>query len=209
MVIDLLWRRQVACKIVQLQKCHADRIHGAVTRSGGRGNKVGLARLWREVDLLKELSHVSRGQLTQTRYLTECSIAQHYQNRPGLPYRVQHVSSDRSRYSARAKLEFSYIIEEFVTGGDLMSYIERHGWRVNPKESCLVIYQILKAVSYLHRNNITHRDLKPENILMSTTATGARVILTDFGGATRTVANNKGLSSRMQTMTGTAHYVAP
>ncbi|KAL8942092.1 MAG: hypothetical protein Q9216_001858 [Gyalolechia sp. 2 TL-2023] len=108
-----------------------------------------------------------------------------------------------------AKLGFSYIIEEFITGGDLMSYIERHGWRVNPEESCLVIYQILRAVSYLHQNDITHRDLKPENILMSTTATGARVVLTDFGGATRIVANNKGKSCRMQTMTGTPHYVAP
>ncbi|KAL8933664.1 MAG: hypothetical protein Q9211_005653 [Gyalolechia sp. 1 TL-2023] len=125
MVIDRLWRRQMACKIIQLKKCHTDRMHDIVTKSGGCGKKNNLARLWREVDLLKELSH------------------------------------------------------------------------------------ILKAVSYLHQNNITHRDLKPENILMSTTATGARVVLTDFGGATRTVANNKGISSRMQTMTGTPHYVAP
>lgn len=165
----------MACKIIQLQKCHTDPMHSTVTRSGGRSNKTGLARLWREVDLLKELSHPNIIKIDRV-FHTEFNI---------------------------------YIIEEFITGGDLMSYIERHNWRVNPEESCLVIYQILKAVSYLHHNNITHRDLKPENILMSTTAIGTRVVLTDFGGATRTVANTKGISNRMQTMTGTAHYVAP
>ncbi|KAL8833957.1 MAG: hypothetical protein Q9170_004003 [Blastenia crenularia] len=100
-------------------------------------------------------------------------------------------------------------MEEFVTGGDLMSYIERHNWRVDPEEACLIVYQILKAVSYLHQSSITHRDLKPENILMTNTTPGARVVLTDFGGATKVVANNKGVSGRMQTITGTPHYVAP
>ncbi len=103
----------------------------------------------------------------------------------------------------------SYIIEELVTGGDLMSFIERNDWRVDAEESCLIVYQILHAVSYLHQMGITHRDLKPENILMSSTAVGARVIVTDFGGATKITANGKGVSSRMQTMTGTAHYEAP
>ena len=104
---------------------------------------------------------------------------------------------------------FSYIIEELVTGGDLLSYIERHGGRIDLDESRLIVYQILKAVSYLHHNHVTHRDLKPENILMSTTATGARVVLTDFGGATKAIVTKKGLSNRMQTMTGTPYYVAP
>ncbi|KAI4195582.1 MAG: hypothetical protein LQ348_002431 [Seirophora lacunosa] len=102
----------------------------------------------------------------------------------------------------------SYIIEELITGGDLMSYIERHEWRVDPEESCLIVYQTLKAVAYLHGKGITHRDLKPENILMSNTSAGARVVVTDFGGATKAIANSEGFS-RMQTITGTFHYLAP
>ncbi|KAI4243739.1 MAG: hypothetical protein L6R40_003352 [Gallowayella cf. fulva] len=102
-----------------------------------------------------------------------------------------------------------YIIEELITGGDLMSYIERHEWRVNSNESCLIVFQVLKAISYLHRNGITHRDLKPENILMSSTVPGARVVLTDFGGATKAATGRSGVSNRMLTMTGTAHYAAP
>lgn len=90
-----------------------------------------------------------------------------------------------------------------------MSYIERHEWRVNSNESCLIVFQVLKAISYLHRNGITHRDLKPENILMSSTVPGARVVLTDFGGATKAATGRSGVSNRMLTMTGTAHYAAP
>ncbi|KAL8903609.1 MAG: hypothetical protein Q9207_003811 [Kuettlingeria erythrocarpa] len=127
MVVDRFRRRQMACKIVQLRKCHADHSNG--DRRNGTPGMIGdlrrSAKIWREVDLLKDLSH------------------------------------------------------------------------------------ILHAVSYLHQMGITHRDLKPENILMSSTAAGARVIVTDFGGATKITANGKGVSSRMQTMTGTAHYEAP
>ncbi|KAL8848693.1 MAG: hypothetical protein Q9221_006303 [Calogaya cf. arnoldii] len=108
-----------------------------------------------------------------------------------------------------AKLRDSYIVEEFVTGGDLMSLIERHDWRVDPDECCLIVYQILKAVSYLHQSGITHRDIKPENILMSSTFPGARVILTDFGGAIKINIDSKRVSNRMLTMTGTRDYVAP
>ena len=90
-----------------------------------------------------------------------------------------------------------------------MSYIERHEWRADPDEACLIVYQILKAVAYLHQRGITHRDLKPENVLMNTTLRGARVILTDFGGATKVAAHSKGFSHRMLTIVGTPHYVAP
>ncbi len=90
-----------------------------------------------------------------------------------------------------------------------MSHIERHDWRVDPDECCLIVYQILKAVSYLHQSGISHRDIKPENILMSSTFPGARVILTDFGGAIKVNLDSKQVSKRMLTMTGTRHYVAP
>ncbi|KAL8926746.1 MAG: hypothetical protein Q9208_002820 [Pyrenodesmia sp. 3 TL-2023] len=180
MVFDRFWRRQMACKIVQLRKCHEDRSdvnqgNGLLVMPGTIGNKRRSNNIWKEVDLLRGLSH------------------------PNI------IRIDRVFYT-----EFNiYIIEELITGGDLMSYIERNDWRVDAEESCLIIYQILQAVSYLHQKGITHRDLKPENILMSSTAAGARVIVTDFGGSTKTTGGGKGCSSRMQTMTGTAHYEAP
>ncbi len=60
MVVDRFRRRQMACKIVQLQKCHADHING--DRQNGSPGMIGdlrrSAKIWREVDLLKDLSHV-------------------------------------------------------------------------------------------------------------------------------------------------------
>ncbi|KAL8648199.1 MAG: hypothetical protein Q9226_006094 [Calogaya cf. arnoldii] len=167
---------QLACKIVQLQKCHTHGSHECSDFSKAKarmmGHRAHAARIWREVDLLKELSH------------------------PNI------VGINRVFYT-------DYIIEDFVTGGDLMSLIERHDWRVDPDEGGLIVYQILKAVSYLHQSGITHRDIKPENILMSSTFPGARVILTDFGGAIKINIDSKRISNRMLTMTGTRDYVAP
>ncbi|KAL9036556.1 MAG: hypothetical protein Q9180_004232 [Flavoplaca navasiana] len=139
------------------------------------GNKAQTAKIWREVELLRELSHPNIIRINRVFY-TDYNM---------------------------------YIIEEFVTGGDLMSHIERHDWRVASDECCLIVYQILKAVSYLHQCGITHRDIKPENILMSSTHPDARVILTDFGGAIKVKMDGQQMSNRMLTMTGTRHYVAP
>ncbi len=57
------------------------------------------------------------------------------------------------------------------------------------------LFQILQALSYLHRHGITHRDLKPSNVLL----TGAHVTVMDFGVS--------GLSSRL--IAGTPRYMAP
>ena len=61
-----------------------------------------------------------------------------------------------------------------------MSYIDRPWTKIRDAEACLIIYQILKALEYLHGQGPYHRDLKSENMLMSTPAPGARAILADF-----------------------------
>lgn len=49
---------------------------------------------------------------------------------------------------------FRYLIEDLITGGDLQSYIDRESLNkasVDDEDACAIVYQILKALSYLHR----------------------------------------------------------
>ena len=91
-----------------------------------------------------------------------------------------------------------------------MSYIERPRTKISDGEACIIVYQVLKALEYLHRQGICHRDLKPENILMSTPTLEARVILADFGHSVKLSGGEEARSKRMKTASvGTDYYVAP
>lgn len=101
-----------------------------------------------------------------------------------------------------------YIISELYTGGDLFSYLEsRQETGVNLGEAAVMIRQILEAVAYLHDHGVTHRDIKPDNVLMTSWRPGARVVLTDFGHASRTPESL--VSRRMHSAVGTYDFSAP
>ena len=109
-----------------------------------------------------------------------------------------------------------YTFQELITGGDLFSYIESKDARyLEETEAAVIVRQLLKAIDYLHDNSVTHRDLKPDNILMTSWTCSGRVVITDFGHATRaTVAAINPRSEnqqrrRMYTQCGTWEYTAP
>jgi serine/threonine protein kinase len=72
----------------------------------------------------------------------------------------------------------------YAFGGDLFSWIESH-----PLDEATVkgiIFNILRALAYLHSQQIWHRDVKPENILvMEHSLSPDCVVLADFGFARR------------------------
>jgi len=100
-----------------------------------------------------------------------------------------------------------FIFQELMTGGDLFSYIEFKGGKLEDVQSAVILQQVLKALEFLHNMDIVHRDLKPDNILMTSLSDSARVVLTDFGNA-RHVPAAEG-KQRMFSMVGTLEYAAP
>lgn len=73
-----------------------------------------------------------------------------------------------------------YLLLEYVSRGDIYKMIALRGKGLEEKKAAKYIYQVLKAIKYLHSLNIAHRDIKPENILIDIED---NVKLVDFGYA--------------------------
>ncbi|RAL14212.1 kinase-like protein [Aspergillus homomorphus CBS 101889] len=115
-------------------------------------------------------------------------------------YHPNIVSLEKVVYSQ----DTFYIFQELLTGGDLFSYVHFKGGKLDNMEAAAIVRQITKALLYLHDRGIVHRDVKPDNILLATLEAGCRVVLSDFGCATRVTS-----TGRMATMVGTIPYRAP
>ncbi len=60
-----------------------------------------------------------------------------------------------------------YLIQEYLQGGNLLAYIEKHGRITDPDIIRGLLHQLGSALFFLHTFNIVHRDMKPENIMMT------------------------------------------
>jgi serine/threonine protein kinase len=80
----------------------------------------------------------------------------------------------------------TFISMELMSGGSLMSRIlEMQENCLDEGSVCVIAYQLLLALEYLHFNSVIHRDIKPANILMvSDNKHDNRVKLVDFGLST-------------------------
>jgi len=100
---------------------------------------------------------------------------------------------------------FIYLAMELCTGGELFDKIIAAG-HFTEADAAVVMQQILRAVFYMHENNICHRDLKPENFLFQTKESIAKNVLKliDFGLSCHCMPGDT-----MTTKAGTPYYVAP
>lgn len=95
------------------------------------------------------------------------------------------------------------ILMEHVAGGDLQKFMEVYHFLPEDLAKTMTP-QVLYALDYLHKRNVTHRDIKPDNILVASYQP-FRVKLTDFG-LSKMVKNNE---TFLKTFCGTLLYCAP
>ncbi|KAF7666110.1 hypothetical protein LDENG_00118540 [Lucifuga dentata] len=95
-----------------------------------------------------------------------------------------------------------YLVMELVKGGDLFDAITSSA-KYTEKDASVMVYNLARALKYLHSLNIVHRDIKPENLLVFEYPDGSKSLkLGDFGLATV-------VEGPLYTICGTPTYVAP
>lgn len=101
--------------------------------------------------------------------------------------------------------EALYLITELCEGGELFDNIVDRG-PAPERSAAIILSQLLRAINYLHTNNIIHRDVKAENFFLAEDALPEKttIKLGDFG-----LAKTFAPGDFCTTKAGTPYYVAP
>ena len=107
--------------------------------------------------------------------------------------------------------EYVHLVTELCQGGELFDRIVQKSSApgngcFSEREAARIVFQILKSLKYMQRQNIVHRDIKPENILFETQDEDSPIKIIDFGLARK---HHQELEPPMRTIVGTPYYIAP
>eukprot|EP00535_Pseudo-nitzschia_heimii_P013383 CAMPEP_0197200068 /NCGR_PEP_ID=MMETSP1423-20130617/34206_1 /TAXON_ID=476441 /ORGANISM="Pseudo-nitzschia heimii, Strain UNC1101" /LENGTH=1327 /DNA_ID=CAMNT_0042653941 /DNA_START=677 /DNA_END=4660 /DNA_ORIENTATION=+ len=96
-----------------------------------------------------------------------------------------------------------FLVFEAMKGGNLLSRIvDKEVY--TEREARQVCKTVFTAIDYCHKKKVAHRDIKPQNVFLHEEGDDTSVRVANFGLAKRVVCENS-----LQTVCGTAHYVAP
>lgn len=79
-------------------------------------------------------------------------------------------------YIEISERRFLYVIEEYIAGETLRSFINKNGI-IELTKAIDIGKSLLKGLINVHNSNLVHRDVKPENIIINNN----RIVLLDFG----------------------------
>jgi serine/threonine protein kinase len=123
-------------------------------------------------------------------------------------YSQLFAQRDMPEYILRMRESFTndnhvWLVLEYCEGGDLFGVMQQtgQGRGVPAKRLVRWMWQLLQAVSYLHKHLVGHRDISMENILLR----GEDLRLMDFGQAVRTH-SSAGLPLRYFVAAGKPYY---
>lgn len=121
-----------------------------------------------EIVAVKKIFDAFRNRTDAQRTFREIMFLQEFGDHPNI---VQLLNVIRAQNDKDIYLIFEYMdtdLHAVIKKGTLLKDIHKR----------YVMYQLLKAIKYLHSGNVIHRDLKPSNVLLDTDCV---VKLCDFG----------------------------
>lgn len=105
--------------------------------------------------------------------------------------------------------EVPCMVMEFLEGETVADRLVA-GYQFTPEETRPIVCQVAMALAAAHRAEIVHRDLKPDNMFLVNADDGeVRVVLTDFGVARESTANQDDALTASNVIIGTPEYMAP
>jgi serine/threonine protein kinase len=104
-------------------------------------------------------------------------------------------------YETFETAKYLIIIMEYVSGGDLLSYVKKRN-KLNESVAKYIFRQIILSLEFTHQQNIIHRDIKLDNILLDI---HGNIKICDFG-VSKHIKTKKEI---MYDQCGTPAYIAP
>ncbi|XP_014288041.1 putative glycogen synthase kinase-3 homolog [Halyomorpha halys] len=102
---------------------------------------------------------------------------------------LKYYFFDKDQDKIKMNLVLEYLPQTLYK---ILKHYQRYRMKLHPTYIKVFIYQLLKALNYLHSLGICHRDIKPQNLLLNY-ATG-ELKLCDFGSAKKLVEGERNIA---------------